>query len=221
MVARRLEEVRERIAAAAARAGRAVDEITLVAIGKSHPAEMILEAYEVGQRDFGENRAAEMLEKAASLPTGIRWHFVGSLQSRKAESIRPVTHLLHSMDRTSLARRWTAGVGDSPPVLLQVNIGEEPQKHGVLPAEVEARLDEISHIGIRPVGLMAIPPVPESPEAARPHFRSLAALFERVRSTRPEMTMLSMGMTDDFEVAVEEGATLVRVGRAIFGSRTG
>ncbi len=219
MVAERLSLVRARIGEAAERAGRAVEDVTLIAVTKTRTVDEILSAYEAGQRDFGENRAWELAEKAPQLPTDIRWHFVGGLQSRKAKTVRPLTHLLHSMDRRSLARRWAGD--EAPPCLLQVNIGEEPQKHGVAPADVAGALDEIEGEGIRIVGLMAIPPAPEVPEDSRPYFAGMARLAAEHRRSRPHLEALSMGMTDDFEVAVEEGATMVRVGRAIFGPRSG
>jgi len=220
MVAERLALVRGRIVAAANRAGRSPSAITLVAVSKSRSVAEILEAYESNQRDFGENRAEELSAKAPQLPADIRWHLVGTLQSRKAAAARPLTAVLHSMDRMSLARRWASGPGEAPPCLLQVNVGLEPQKQGVAPDGVESTLAEMEEIGIEPVGLMAIPPAPDSAEGSRPFFRQLASLAEAARVNRPHLVELSMGMTDDFEVAVEEGATLVRVGRAIFGPRS-
>lgn len=220
MVAGRLEAVRQRIAAAAARAGRSPASVRLVVVSKARTVDEIFEAYAAGHRDFGENRAEELTMKAPQLPSDIRWHFVGTLQSRKTSAVRPHTHLLHSMDRMSLARRWALAPGATPPCLLQVNIGREPQKHGVDPEAVMATLDEMSDAGVVPVGLMAIPPAPDAAEDSRGHFAALAALAEAARRSHPAIAELSMGMTDDFEVAVEEGATLVRVGRAIFGPRT-
>ena len=128
------ESVLDRMAAAAARAGRQVSDVRLVAISKAKTVENIMEVYEKGHRDFGENRAQEMLEKASQLPSDIRWHFVGALQSNKARQVRRITHLLHSMDRSSLAKAWAKGQGLAPPVLIEVNTGEEPQKAGILPA---------------------------------------------------------------------------------------
>ena len=219
MAAAGLSGVRERIAEAERRAGRS-DRVTLVAVSKSRSAEEVAAAYETGQRDFGENRADELVAKAGELPDDIRWHFVGALQSRKARLVRPLTHLLHSMDRPSLARRWQAGDGDPPPVLLQVNIGFEPQKSGVAPDAVDQALEQLATEGVVPVGLMAIPPAPRVPEDSRPHFRALARLYRDLREKGHALGELSMGMTDDYEIAVEEGATIVRVGRAIFGPRT-
>ncbi len=179
----------------------------------------ILSVYEQGHRDFGENRAQEMADKAGDLPADIRWHFVGALQSNKAKLVRSRTHLLHSMDRRSLADAWLKGPGLPPPVLLQVNVGEERQKSGVLPEEVAETVEWMTDLGLDVRGLMAIPPIPETPEASRPYFVALRLLRDEVTAVAPSVTHLSMGMTDDFEVAIEEGASIIRVGRAIFGPR--
>lgn len=214
------EDVRERMASAAGRAGRDESSIRLVAVSKAKSVSDIEEVYSLGHRDFGENRAQEMAEKAARLPGDIRWHFVGGLQTNKARLIRPITHLLHSMDRNSLAAAWAKGSGLPPPVLLQVNTGQEIQKSGAAPAEAGRILDEVAGLGIEVLGLMAIPPLSEDPEAQRPQFAMLRDLRDRLSVAHPSLTELSMGMTDDFEVAIEEGSTVIRVGRAIFGERT-
>ncbi len=214
------EEVLERIAAAARRAGRDPSGVTLVAVSKSKPASDIRALYDLGHRDFGENRAQEMAEKAAALPSDIRWHFVGALQTNKARLIRPMTHLLHSMDRESLAFAWAKGIGLAPPVLIQVNTGSEPQKAGVDAAEAADLLQTLLAGGVPVRGLMAIPPVSEDAEAMRPHFAELRRLRDRLSELNDGVQELSMGMTDDFEIAIEEGASLIRVGRAIFGART-
>lgn len=212
--------VTRRIEEAADRSARDPADITLVVVSKSRSAEEVRQIYDEGHRDFGENRAEELAAKAPLLPDDIRWHFVGSVQRRKAAVVRDLTVLLHSMDRMSLARRWASLPGDPPPCLLQVNVGEEEQKHGVLTREAGDVLTDMADLGIRPIGLMAIPPAPVAPEDSRPHFRVLAELFAELRAAHPGLAALSMGMTDDFEVAVEEGATLLRVGRAIFGPRS-
>ncbi len=219
MVAEQLAAVRRRVAEAAARAGRAPDEVTLVAVSKGHGVEAVRAAYEAGQRHFGENRAAELAAKAPLLPGDIRWHYVGTLQRRKVPLARAHTALLHSLDRPSLAAAWSRGDGPTPPALIQVNVAGESQKHGVAPGEVPALLEAATAAGITCRGLMLIPPLPERPEQSRPWFRELVALRGRLLPTHPLLTELSMGMTDDFEVAVAEGATLIRVGRAIFGAR--
>lgn len=204
---------------AAARAGRDVSEITLVAISKAQPLERMRVAYEAGQRDFGENRAQELAAKIDRMPSDVRWHFVGPLQRNKVRVVRPAVVLLHSMDRMTLAGAWMKGPGMPPPALLQVNIGHEPQKHGVDPEEAERAVDEMLDLGVPLVGVMAIPPLAEDADDARPYFVRLREIRDRIRSRHPEITELSMGMTDDFEVAIEEGATMIRVGRAIFGER--
>lgn len=220
MAALSYEQVRARTAAAAAKSGRPTDSITLVAVSKAKSADDIMRIYEMGHRDFGENRAQEMAEKAATLPPDIRWHFVGALQANKARLVRPSTHLLHSMDRESLAAAWVKGNGLPPPVLIQVNTGSEPQKSGVAPERVERLASALAELGIPVLGLMAIPPLSEDPEQMRPHFAELRRIRDRVVLEHPTMIELSMGMTDDYQVAIEEGASVIRVGRAIFGPRT-
>ncbi len=212
-------QVTETVAAAATRVGRRPEEITVVAVSKAKTADDIMELYDLGHRDFGENRAQEMVEKAGLVPSDIRWHFVGALQSNKARLVRPLTHLLHSMDRRSLAAAWLKGRGYPPPVLLQVNVGEEPQKAGVAPDQVVPALDWMFEMGLDVVGLMAIPPLPQHPEDSRPYFRRMRRLRDEARAIYPSVEHLSMGMSDDFEVAIEEGASIIRVGRAIFGPR--
>lgn len=214
-----LEEVRRRIAGAAGRAGRDPDEITLVAVSKAQPLERMRAAYEAGQRDFAENRAQDLAEKIEAMPQDVRWHFVGPLQRNKVRIVRPAVVLLHSMDRISLAESWMKGPGMPPPALLQVNIGREPQKHGVDPDDAGRVVDEMAGIGVPLTGLMAIPPLSEDADDARPFFVLLRELRDRIHRDHPDVSELSMGMTDDFEVAVEEGATMIRVGRAIFGER--
>lgn len=213
------ESVRQRLSEAAGRAGRAPEEITVVAVSKTFTPEDIMEVYEQGHRDFGENRAQEMAEKVAVLPDDIRWHFVGALQSNKAKLVRGSTHLLHSMDRRSLAKAWLKGPGHPPPVLVEVNVGEEEQKAGVAPGDLAGTVSWMVEMGLDVQGLMAIPPIPENPEDSRPFFEKMRALRDEIALSRPSVSELSMGMTDDFEVAVEEGASIIRVGRAIFGPR--
>jgi pyridoxal phosphate enzyme (YggS family) len=212
------QAVLERMERATERAGREIGEVDLVAVSKAKTVEEIRVVYELGHRDFGENRAKEMAEKAPLLPDDIRWHYVGALQSNKARMVRPITHLLHSMDRESLASAWAKGHGNPPPVLIQVNTGGEPQKSGVLPDETGTMVGRVLNLGLEVLGLMAIPPV-AGPEETRRHFRLLADLGRSIQAKHPEVRELSMGMTDDFEIAIEEGASLIRVGRAIFGAR--
>ena len=213
-------EVLSRVEAAAARSHRPPEEITLVAVSKTKTPDEVMTVYEQGHRDFGENRAKEMARKAERLPDDIRWHFVGALQSNKTGLVRGRTHLLHSMDRRSLASAWLKGPGLPPPVLLQVNIGEEAQKSGVPQSEAGEALGWLAEMGLRVVGLMTMPPAPERAEDSRRCFVAMRVLRDRLAARHPELRELSIGMTDDFEVAVEEGASIIRVGRAIFGPRT-
>lgn len=213
------ESVMSRVVAASERAGRDPSDVTVVAVSKAKSVAEIRAVYDLGHRDFGENRAQEMADKAGQLPSDIRWHFVGALQSRKARLIRPSTHLLHSMDRQSLATAWVKGQGLPPPVLAQVNIGSEDQKSGLAPDSVGAAITTMKGLGIEVMGLMAIPPAPDLPEDSRPYFRQMRQLRDEVAADHPSVIELSMGMTDDFEVAIGEGASIIRVGRAIFGPR--
>lgn len=213
------EAVMERVGSACQRVGRRESDVTVVAVSKTKGVDDILAVYELGHRDFGENRAAELAAKAPQLPDDIRWHFVGALQSRKTREVRGVTHLLHSMDRKSLGAAWMKGVGHPPPVLAQVNIGNEPQKSGMAPDAIESGLAWMTALGLDVRGLMAIPPIPERAEESRTHFVAMRRLRDQLVSEFPGVAHLSMGMTDDFEVAIEEGASIIRVGRAIFGPR--
>ena len=209
----------KRVSDAAMRSGRETSEITLVAVSKTKSAEEIIRVYEEGHRDFGENRAQELATKAPLLPDDIRWHFVGSLQSNKTRVVRPLSHLLHSMDRRSLASAWGKGPGMPPPVLLQVNVGDEGQKSGADVEETGSLVEWMTGLGLEVKGLMAIPPIPDQPEASRRFFVMLRELRDRVAVQNPSIVELSMGMTDDFEIAIREGASIIRVGRAIFGPR--
>jgi len=221
-----LAAVRERIAAAAGRAGRDPSSIRLVAISKTVPAEYVRAACDAGHLEFGENKVQEALDKmdaTADLP--IKWHLVGHLQSNKAKRVGPF-HTIHSLDSAKLLRAVdvaAAAAGHSIDLLVQVDLAGEPTKHGaredeVLPIFVAAR--EMRHA--RVVGLMLLPPAVGDPASARPFFRALRDVRQRLLDQGTEASMLrelSMGMSHDFEVAVEEGATLVRVGTAIFGAR--
>lgn len=213
-----LREVRERAAAAARRAGRKAEEVEIVAVGKGHPAAALQEAFEAGQRVFGESRGQELEAKFGQCPEGVEWHFVGPLQTNKVKIVRPRVALLQSLDRDRLAAAWLKG-GGAPPALLQINIGAEPQKQGVPPDRAAETFDRWERSGVRLQGIMAVPPLSRRPEAGRPYFARMREIGDQlsVRSGRP--LTLSMGMTDDFEVAIEEGSTMVRIGRAIFGPR--
>jgi pyridoxal phosphate enzyme (YggS family) len=220
MVAKRLNDVHRRIEQAAERVERNADDISLVAVTKGQPVEVIRAAYEAGQRDFGENRAAELAAKAPQLPADIRWHFIGSLQTRQAKLARPHTMLLHSLDRLRLVNAW-ARDGGAPPVLVQVNVAAEPQKHGVSPDAAAELIGNAVAAGLVCSGLMTIAPLVSDPEESREWFAALRRLRDELSGEFPGLSDLSMGMTNDFEVAVEEGATIIRVGRAIFEGYTG
>lgn len=226
-IADRVVAIEQRIASAAARAGRARSEITLVAVSKTHPPEAVAEAWGAGLRDFGENRVQEGAAKRAALALdGLRWHLLGPLQRNKVRPALRAFDVLQAVDRADLATELAreAEIQDRQvPLFLEVNLGGEESKHGVAPQAVSSLLDTVlSSTRLRPLGLMAIPPLSNEPEASRPWFRLLRELRDTLvqgyGSAFPGL--LSMGMSGDFEVAIEEGATHVRVGTAIFGSRT-
>lgn len=222
---RNLHQVQERIARAAERAGRDPGEITLVAVTKTVPVEVIRQAYGLGLRDFGENRVEEALPKARDLPPDIRWHCIGHVQRRKARLAVELAHLLHSVDSVRLAQRlqrFCEELERDLPILLEVNLSGEETKYGFRPEEVAPAVPEIAACTrLRIQGLMTIAPLVTDPEEARPCFRALRELRDALATRYPDLDWhhLSMGMTGDFEVAVEEGATLVRIGQAIFGPR--
>jgi len=213
-----LNEILDRMAAAAERADRDQDEVRLVAVTKTATPGAIRAVYDAGHRDFGENREAGLVAGVELLPGDARWHMIGRMQGNKVRKVRPIVSLLHSLDRPELAGYWAKGPGPWPPVLIQVNIGGDPNKAGVSPEGTPGLVEVAAGRGLDVVGLMTVPPQAQSPEESRPLFRAMALLRERLASDHPGLTELSMGMTDDFEVAVEEGATILRVGRAIFGA---
>lgn len=215
-LALRYREVQQRIERAAHRQGRSPQDVRLVVVGKGRPAEALSALYDLGHRDFGENRAKELATKAGRLPGDASWHFIGPLQTNKVRLVRPVTTVLHSLDRRSLAEAWMKGPGRPPPALLQINIGREPQKLGIDPDDAAQVVAEFLALGVPLTGLMAIPPLGGTPEDSRPYFRGMAEMARSLRVSFPQLASLSMGMTDDFEVAIEEGATVIRLGRAIF-----
>ncbi len=220
-----LQQVKEKIALAAARAGRSAREIKLVAVTKTVPAERIKEAFAAGVRAFGENRVQEMLAKQPLLPAEIEWHFIGHLQTNKVKYMINRVSLIHSLDSWRLAQtidRLAGKEGAKVEVLVQVNVSGEKTKHGLHPSEVIDFLQAVSALpGLRVRGLMTIAPEVDDPEEVRPVFRKLRFLFERARDLLPGagIDYLSMGMTGDYLVAVEEGANIVRLGTAIFGRR--
>jgi pyridoxal phosphate enzyme (YggS family) len=214
-VATRVAEVRARIAGAAARAGRDPGEVTLVAATKTVEPARVQEVVDAGVPDLGENRAQELLTKTAVIgppPVGVRWHFLGRLQRNKVRALAPWIACWQSVDRPELGAE-IARRAPGARVLVEVNLGAEPQKGGCLPARVPGLVDDLRAAGLDVAGLMAVPPHADDPR------RWFAALRDQAAALA--LSELSMGMTDDFEVAVEEGATMVRVGRALFGPRPG
>ena len=217
-VAEQLTRVRERMAAACRRAGRSPDEVTLVGVSKGVPAQRVAEAYAAGLQDMGENRvqeAADKIEALAAQGVRPRWHLVGHLQTNKAKTVTGLFAILHSVDSFRLAQALSRRAREPLPILLEVNVAQEASKFGFTPQEVASALRSIvdlPNLDVR--GLMTIAPQTDQPESVRP-------VFQRLRELRDELGLreLSMGMTNDFEVAIEEGATMVRVGRAIFGER--
>ncbi len=236
LIEKNLQQVFERISNAAARAGRHPNEITLVAVSKTQPVQAILAAYAAGVRHFGENRVEEAAEKIPvlnqSIPQSpnhpITWHLVGHLQSRKAKDAAILFNLIHSIDSVSLARKLdarAAALDKTIPILLEVNTSGEASKFGFALNAKEIFFDAVrqilacAHLDVQ--GLMTIAPIVEKPEQARPYFRALRELRNELQQRFPHRAWqhLSMGMTDDFEAAIAEGATIVRIGRAIFGER--
>lgn len=223
-IADRLASIRGRLAAAATAAGRDPGSVTLVAVSKTHPAESVREAFEAGQAIFGENRVQELLAKAPLLPAKIRWHLIGHLQKNKVRKVLPLAELIHGVDSLELARdidRIAAELGLFPRILLEVNVSGEESKFGFDPGVLRTQVDELLGLPrVQVEGLMTIAPYVENPEEVRHVFRNLRTLRDELatRSGTP-LSTLSMGMSGDFEVAIAEGATLVRVGTSIFGSR--
>jgi pyridoxal phosphate enzyme (YggS family) len=230
IIAENLSGIHERIVGAAARAGRRPDQVALMAVTKTHPPECIIEAYEAGHRLFGENRVQEFAEKFPALGElhEANFHMIGHLQSNKAAKAVEVFHAIDSLDSVKLGERLNAAaaeLGKTIAVLIEINVGGEEAKSGVAPDSPE--LGKIlkaaaSWTNLRVQGLMTVPPFTENPEGARPYFQRLRELRDRLaEQSLPTIALdqLSMGMSHDFEVAIEEGSTCVRVGTAIFGER--
>lgn len=225
-IAEHLRKIEERIAQAALRGGRDPKSVRLVAVSKTKPAQAIADAFACGQRIFGENYVQELVGKQGELTQEISWHFIGSLQSNKVRQIAGMVDLIHSVDRLSLAkeidRQWGA-LGKVCDILVQVNISREETKGGTSSEELLDLVREVARLPhLRVKGLMTMPPFFDDPEGARPYFRRLRELAGEVAAAAiagVEMRELSMGMSGDFEAAIEEGATLVRVGSALFGER--
>ncbi|BAF60009.1 MAG: YggS family pyridoxal phosphate-dependent enzyme [Pelotomaculum sp.] len=220
-----LNRVRRRIDAAAGRAGRNPEEIKLVAVTKTVAVETIREVLSGGVCCLGESRVQEFLQKYGQLPAGVEWHFIGHLQTNKVKKIIGKVSLIHSLDRWSLAEalsRAACEAGTAARVLVQVNIAGEKTKYGLLPSETPQFVAEAARLpGLEVMGLMTIAPWCENAEEVRPVFRQLKELAGKLTGLEGvKMDYLSMGMSGDFEVAVEEGANIVRVGSAIFGGRS-
>lgn len=220
-----LEEIRAAIAAAAARTGRSADSVTLLAVSKTFPVSDIMQAYADGQRIFGENRLQEAIEKIPQMPQDCEWHLIGPLQRNKVrKALEQGFALIQAVDSLKLAAtisRIAGEIGTTARILLEVNIDGEESKHGFTPESLCAEWDTLTALpGLDIRGLMCIPAPVENPQDARPAFATLRKLAEQLRKRGPlPLPELSMGMSHDFEVAVEEGATIVRVGSAIFGKR--
>ena len=213
-----LERVQAAVDAACRRAGRSPADVLLVAVSKTMDADRVRQAIEAGVAALGENRVQEARDKIERLGHPVPWHLIGHLQTNKARDAVRLFDCIESLDRIELARevdRRARALGKTLDALIEVNLGDEPQKGGARPDEVKPLLDAVAELsGIRVRGLMAIPPAAPDPEQSRPYFRRLRELRETTG-----LAHLSMGMSADFEVAIEEGATIVRVGTAIFGPR--
>lgn len=226
MIRENLVKVEENIKTACKRAGRKPEEVTLIAVSKTKPMEMIEEALACGKREFGENKAQEMKEKCDALQKDIKWHFIGHLQTNKVKYVVGRAFLIHSVDSYHLAEAIETESEKKnviSHILIEVNVANEESKFGIKTDETLALVEKISHLPhIRIDGLMTIAPFVENPQMNRPIFRDLRKLSVDIAEKNIDnvsMNVLSMGMTNDYEVAIEEGATYVRVGTAIFGER--
>ena len=220
-IAENLEVVKGRLAKAAARSGR---EVNLLVVSKTWPVEVVSDAVDAGQVLFGENRLQEGEEKIPNLPHDLEWHFIGGLQRNKIRRVLPLFPVIHSLASMKLARftnRVAGELGLTSKIYLEVNIGAEESKHGFSPDELRGSIEEMSELtNLDWQGLMCIPPRAATPEDARPWFAKVRELQEELEATSGQkLPGLSMGMSGDFEVAIEEGSTIVRVGSAIFGPR--
>lgn len=223
-IAANLEAVRGRISAAARRAGRDPASVRLVAVSKTHPADAVIGAVAAGQGVFGESRVQESREKIPACPAGLEWHFIGHLQKNKVRQALPLFSLFHSIDSTGLAQaidRIAGETGKAVEGLIEVNVSGEQTKHGFTPDSLRTDFLSLAKLpGLRIRGLMTMAPYSENPEEARPFFRALRALRDELQNSHGlALPELSMGMSGDYEPAIEEGATLVRVGSSIFGAR--
>ena len=226
MLSENLRDVEKRIEEACKRSNRDPKEVTLIAVSKTKPVEMLQEVYDAGARNFGENKVQEIMDKYDHLPQDIHWHMIGHLQRNKVKYIVDKVQMIHSVDSLRLAEtidKEAKKKNVTVPILIEVNVAEEDSKFGLSLKEVTALAEEISKLSnVRVCGLMTVAPFVEDPEENREVFRSLKKLSVDIAAkniNNVTMSVLSMGMTNDLEVAVEEGATMVRVGTAIFGAR--
>lgn len=226
MIARQLQDVQEEIRKACERSGRDPKEVTLIAVSKTKPITMIQEAIDAGQMVFGENKVQEMCTKYEELPKNLQWHLIGHLQRNKVKYIADKAALIHSVDSLRLAETINqegAKINRIIPILIEVNVAQEETKFGVSVEETLSLIEAICQLPyVQIQGLMTIAPFVEDPEENRPVFRKLKQLSVDIRRKNMNnvyMDILSMGMTNDYQVAVEEGATMVRVGTGIFGER--
>lgn len=223
-ISERLQAIRERIATAAVGCGRDPASVELLAVSKTIPAEAVREAVDAGQHLFGENKVQELLAKVPLLPAKLQWHLIGHLQSNKVRKVLPAVAFIHSIDSLDLARdvdRIAGELGLCPKVYLEINLAAEGSKHGFSPEQAKARLEELYALRCLDIqGLMCIPPFHPEAEKSRRYFTQLRQLRDELeRIGGAPLPLLSMGMSHDFEIAIEEGSTLVRVGSAIFGER--
>ena len=224
-IAGNLEHLHQQIHEACRRANRSDSEVALMAVTKVHPVEVILEAYAAGHRLFGENRVQEFQEKSQHLTAlnDAQFHLIGPLQSNKTARAAELFHAIDAVDSLKIAQRLDAAakaLGKALPILIEVKLSHEESKHGLAPAELPALLAAIEPLqSVEVVGLMTVPPWSEDAELARPYFRDLRKLRDQSLASFPKLTQLSMGMSNDFQVAIEEGSTCVRVGTALFGQR--
>ena len=226
MVEENLKKVEEKIQRACERSGRSRSEVTLIAVSKTKPIEMMQEAMETGVNIFGENKVQEIVKKEVELPKDVEWHLIGHLQRNKVRQIAGKVKRIHSVDSLRLAeqiQKEYEKIGEIADILLEVNVAREESKYGLMPEETEAVIREIANFpNIKVHGLMTIAPFVEDPEKNRIHFQNLRKLLVDINAKNIDnisMDELSMGMTGDYEVAIEEGATYIRVGTGIFGSR--
>ena len=227
-IAINLAHIHEQIATACARANRPESFVALMAVSKVHPVESLLEAYAAGQRLFGENRVQEFAEKSPHLTNcpGLEMHLIGPLQSNKTNKAAELFHAIDTVDSLKIAQRLNTAaqaLNKKLPILIEVKLSHEESKHGLAPEDLPTLLNEIAPLeNLIPTGLMTVPPwsLPEDAETARPYFQTLRRLRDEQQRLHPTLTQLSIGMSNDFTVAIEEGSTCIRIGTAIFGKRT-